>query len=167
MKICGNVYRNFYRTIKSPKRLTWVFIRGSPKTGSGWAGDKKGGRKTPKTKPCTDETQNNQKECLLKLVSWFTLITELNASPGQQHKLDWYIIFLSSLFVVVLLSRAIIYVPSLPSLIRMPGSDRGVGRRTPLPCKPLTDIESPFCCCTRDSLCFRRSDGEIKANPQY
>lgn len=89
MKICGNVYKNFHHTMKSPKPLTRVFIRGSPKTGSGWAGDEKGGRKTPKTKPCTDE--NSQKECLLKLVSWFTLITELNASPGQEHKLDWYI----------------------------------------------------------------------------
>ena len=93
MKIYGNVYKNLYRTMKSPKRLTRVFIWGSPKTGSGWAGDKKGGGKTPKTKPCTDETQNSQKECLLKLVSWFTLITEPNASAGHQHKLDWYIIF--------------------------------------------------------------------------
>ena len=85
-------------------------------------------------------------------------------SPGQQHELDWYIS--NEFFVVVLLSLAIIYVPSL-HLIRMPGSDRGWGSRTPLcQCEPLTDIKSPFCSCTRDSLrCFRGR--KFKGDPQY
>ena len=48
MKIYGNVYKNLYHTMKSPKRLTRVFIWGSPKTGWDEQGTKKAAGKHQK-----------------------------------------------------------------------------------------------------------------------